>query len=479
MHIFLSYSSNDRDVADRIHLSLIAQHHDVFFDREDLSPGLEYDNRIAQEIGRTDLFIFLISPDSVRSGRYTLTELDMIQRRWAHPSQHVLPVMIRPTPMDQIPPYLKAVTIMQPAGDIPPEVADHVRRMKPPRPTWLPWAIGGIAGIGLGVAVWAASGMSTHVREASDLLQNARSLQSAGEYASSFDKILAARSHVSQSLFSTLFQRQLVQDIATQQLTIATTWLEDMHVKEGQQFSELASHLIPTLDEAIASSAGEQKADVLAHRGWADFLRSRDSGKEYTPHTFYQRALEIDPSNAYAHSMWAHWIGWTHGEIDKVREHFKAALASEKHRHYVRMMQLSALRNLNAIGDPELIHVVDDMWTNKEPLSDATIQNAASAYYFGCRPSSSDRLDKLIQALPATNQIALLRGLFLPARTAGTPYAWLEPCLAALQEKAGLKAEALETYKELKPSLPPGSMYLSDVNEAIKRLSQPTASKMK
>ena len=151
MRIFLSYSSNDRDVADRIHLSLVAQQHDVFFDREDLAPGLEYDGRIAREIQRTDLFIFLISPESLRPGRYTLNELGMVQRRWAHPSRHVLPVMVRPTPMDQIPPYLKAVTIMQPTGDIPAEVGDHVRRIKPPRPKGLLWAIGGVTGAILGI----------------------------------------------------------------------------------------------------------------------------------------------------------------------------------------------------------------------------------------------------------------------------------------------------------------------------------------
>jgi hypothetical protein len=473
MHIFLSYSSNDRDLANRIHLSLVAQQHDVFFDREDLIPGQEYDNRIAQEIQRTDLFIFLVSPEAVSHGRYTLNELGMIQRRWAHPSGRVLPVMIRPTPMDQIPPYLKAVTIMQPVGDIPPEVADHVRRMKAPRPRWVLWAIGGITAVGLIVALWATSGMSPHVREASDLLQNARSLQHAAEYASAFDKIQAARTHVTQSPMPTLFQHQLVEDIAAQQLAIATAWLDDMHVKEGERFSELVSKLLPTLDEAIATSTGAQKATRLAYRGWADFLRSRDSVQRLEPDAFYRQALAIDPANVYAHTMWGHWITWTRGSFDDAKKHFDSALAGGQQRPYVRDRQLSAMRNLNSpIGDAELVHVVHDMWVNKEPLAEETIRNAASAYYFGCRPSPSDRLDVLLQALPATNHIALLRGLFLPARTADYPYNWLEPCLAILLEKAGLNAEALETNKALKSTLSPRSMYLNDIEEAIKRLSQ-------
>lgn len=475
MHIFLSYSSNDRDVADRIHLSLVAQQHDVFFDREDLTPGLEYDNRIAQEIQRTDLFIFLISPESVRSGRYTLNELGMAQRRWAHPSERVLPVMVHPTPMDQIPPYLKAVTIMQPTGDIPAEVADHVRRMKPPRPTWLPWAIGVILGAVVGVALWAASGLSSHMREASHLLQNARSLQSAREYASAFDQILAAKTHLAQSALSHLFQSQLAQDLTVQQVSIATAWLDDMRVKEGERFSELVGRLLPTLDEAITVATGEQKATLLAYRGWADYLRSRDSGQAFSPEAFYQQALEIDPHNVYAHSMWGHWIATTHGNLVDANAHFQAALASGTQRPYVRNLEFFALKNFGGdAGNAEIIRLVHDMWTNKESVPGVAVAHAAGTYYFECRPSDY-RFKSLVQVIAASDHIALLRGVFLPARTTAVPFHWLEPCLAALQEKAGLKAEALETYKALKPTLSPASIYLNDVNEAIKRLSQPTS----
>lgn len=162
MHIFLSYSSNDRDIAEDIRLRILALQHAVFFDGKDLVPGMEYDNRIAQEIERTDLFIFLISPDSLTDDRYALTELGMAERRWPHPSTHVLPVMVRQTPMDQIPRYLKAVTILQRSGDIPAMVADHVRRIKPPRPKWAVWAISAIAVTFLSMAVWVISGKSIH-----------------------------------------------------------------------------------------------------------------------------------------------------------------------------------------------------------------------------------------------------------------------------------------------------------------------------
>lgn len=471
MHIFLSYSSADRDVANRVHLSLVAQGHDVFFDREDLTPGLEYDNRIAEEIRRTNLFIFLVSPETVSTGRYTLSELGLAQRRWKHPARHVLPVMVRSTPMDQIPPYLKAVTIMQPAGDIPAEVADYVRQIRPPWPKWVGWTIGGAAVGILAVSLWGFSGMSTHVRQATDLLQNARSLQSAGEYSSAFDRILEASAQVTQSPFSNVFQRQLIQDVTTQQVGIATAWLDDMHLKEDERFSDLAGKLLPTLDKAIANSTGEQKATLLAHRGWADFLRSRGSGRKFSPETYYQEALAIDRANVYAHTMWGHWVMWTHGKPDDANEHFKAALASGRQRPYVRALQFSAMQNLsNDVGDAEMIRVVYDMWANQEPVSETMMSRVGFAYDFLCRPSYSRRLDALAKPLQEKDHIALLRGLYRPANT-DNQYYWLQPCLAALQEKSGLNEEALATYQALKRTLSKDSIYLTDTDAAIDRLS--------
>ena len=478
MHIFLSYSSSDRDVAHRIHLSLVGQQHNVFLDREDLSPGLEYDNRIAQELQRAHLFIFLISPDSVSHGRYTLTELGMAQRKWSHPAGHVLPVLVRATPMDHIPSYLKAVTIMQPAGNIPSEVADHVRRMKPPRPAWLPWVFGGIVGTGLGVALWATSGMSPPVRAASDLLQNARSLQDAGEYASALEKILAARTHFSQSPITTLFQPQLAQDITTQQLTIATTWLDDMHVKEGERFSELAGRLLPTLDEAITTSTGALKATALAYRGWADFLRSRDSGQRFEPETFYRQALDIDPANVHAHSMWGHWITWTRGDLDEAKKHFESALANGQQRAYVRDRQLSAMANLhNDEGDGETIRIVSDMLIRKEPIPDAAKWRIRSIFTSSCGFLSRNNISKLAEVLPESALIALLRSLF-PLDSDREQAHWVQPCIARLQEHAGLNDNALESYRAIQSAYKPNEPYWNFANDAIKRLSK-TSSKQK
>ena len=109
--------------------SLADQGHDIFFDREDLLPGVAYDARIRQAIEHCDLFVFMLSPDAIDTGSYTLTEQQIAQKSFARPSGRVLPVMLRAVPYDQIPPFLKSVTLLQPDGNVAASVADAVYRL--------------------------------------------------------------------------------------------------------------------------------------------------------------------------------------------------------------------------------------------------------------------------------------------------------------------------------------------------------------
>jgi formylglycine-generating enzyme required for sulfatase activity len=129
MRVFLSYSSKDRERVEPIHLALRAQGHDVFFDREDLPPGEEYDVRIRQAIEKSQLFIFIVSPNSIAAGSYTLSELDIAEKTWADPGGKLLPVLLQPIALDHIPPYLKTVTLLEPEGNVPASVTDAVHRI--------------------------------------------------------------------------------------------------------------------------------------------------------------------------------------------------------------------------------------------------------------------------------------------------------------------------------------------------------------
>jgi TIR domain len=102
----------------------------VFLDRDNLPAGESYDQHIERAINDSDVFLFLISTDSLEAGRYTLTELTLARRKWPNPNGRVLPVMVRKTSLDQVPSYLKAVTILEPVGNITAETAAAVDRLR-------------------------------------------------------------------------------------------------------------------------------------------------------------------------------------------------------------------------------------------------------------------------------------------------------------------------------------------------------------
>lgn len=129
VNAFLSYSSPEHALAERIAYSMRDAGHSVFFDRASLPPGEGYDTRIREAIERCDLFIYLISPASVSRGSYALAELAIAKRRWASPSGRLLPVLVGEVDLDTLPPYLNAVTVLRPQGDLVPEVLEAVSRL--------------------------------------------------------------------------------------------------------------------------------------------------------------------------------------------------------------------------------------------------------------------------------------------------------------------------------------------------------------
>ncbi len=123
MKVFLSYAHEQRPIAEAISLSLSVRGYDVFFDRSTLKPGVEYDMAIQEAVETCDLFVFLISPNSLKDGGYALTELGFAKGRWKNPSGKVLPVMAISTLDSRVDPYLRAVTILYQQGNLAAEVA--------------------------------------------------------------------------------------------------------------------------------------------------------------------------------------------------------------------------------------------------------------------------------------------------------------------------------------------------------------------
>lgn len=78
MQISLSYASEDQELAEDIQLALSGAGHDVFFDEASLPPGGDYRARIAHAVKDADIFIFLISPNSVEPGTPRLNPRELL-----------------------------------------------------------------------------------------------------------------------------------------------------------------------------------------------------------------------------------------------------------------------------------------------------------------------------------------------------------------------------------------------------------------
>ena len=65
--IFISYSRRDQEFVERLRKSLAERDKDVWVDREDIGPAVEWRREIELGIEGSDIFAFVISPDALRS----------------------------------------------------------------------------------------------------------------------------------------------------------------------------------------------------------------------------------------------------------------------------------------------------------------------------------------------------------------------------------------------------------------------------
>ncbi|HET7199995.1 MAG TPA: toll/interleukin-1 receptor domain-containing protein, partial [Burkholderiales bacterium] len=217
--IFLSYSSDQAETAARIELSLKEDGHAVFRDRTSLPPGESFDAQIRQAVAASDLFVFLITRNSVSAGHYTLTELKFAQEKWGNPSGHVLPVVLEAVPSEAIPAFLRAVTILKPIGNVTAEVAGEVARMSSPwrrtlRPRRLALVI--VAASVLAGGTWLKMSV-----DAGAIVREGRLLAGSGDYAAAWSSFERAG-----------FPASLWSEVREAQEQLAMDWLD--HARSSQ-----------------------------------------------------------------------------------------------------------------------------------------------------------------------------------------------------------------------------------------------------
>jgi hypothetical protein len=333
-------------------------------------------------------------------------------------------------------------------------------------------------------AVQLVSDTRERQRQITELTAVATLQQNSGDYRASwatYQKAIDAAEPTGQlaKLTGQLSERR--QQLREAQEDLAMVWIQNLQVRSGsgESFSDLIGPLDPVINRGIASSSGVRKADLLAHAGWATFLKWRDGQRGLDPNPQYAQALEADPGNPYANAYRAHWLFWTKGDaaMTEARANFAAALASGRVRDHIRGIQLAALRNLGSAGEPEFLAVINDMRQKGEPIElETRIDIYNRAYAFACGlQDAPEQLTRLTASVPIAEQLATFQALFYGADSRGpddNPRPSADACLATLFEAAGQREPALNVWTALSEKFPPRSGHrLGDrARAAIKRL---------
>jgi Tfp pilus assembly protein PilF len=239
-------------------------------------------------------------------------------------------------------------------------------------------------------------------RRVAELREVALMQQKAGDYSAAWDSLESAlKTAESGGAVAKMMRRvdRRTQEVQLQRQDLAMTWLRDIRTSGGQTFSSIVTRILTAVDQGAAAASGQRRADLLAHTGWAYFLRSRDGPSNIDPQRSYEAALEIDPANPYAHAFFGHLISWRGGDLQKAQEHFAAALATNRERPFVRWMQLAAFRNRGSDGDLPFVVTVADMLEGGETVEADARRWALFSIQRACSGHDAELLQRLRESM--------------------------------------------------------------------------------
>ena len=444
MKIFISYASEYGDLAERLSLAFEAEGHASFLDRTRLRPGQTYNSELRDAIAVCDLFVFLVSPESVAPGSYARAELSLAEQRWRHPSRRVLPVLVAPTPFDSIPPYLAAVTLLQPQGEVTAETVAAVDRMKRwPRYLLVAATAALLAALAGGGYVWqkinAAEARRAFEVQVTQDLAAPRELCDSGSFAAAWQRL--------DELSAKYPDRR---DALDARADCAMRWLREIQVQVGKEtFTDIVGKVQPVIVSQLAGAIGTRSADLRAHLGWADYLRWRDGAADADPSSHYRRALEIDPENVYARAMWGHSLMLA-GREQSAIGHFDAAVATKRERPWVRRMQLASTTSRIGLAS-QAVRVADEMRRGNESYEPSLPGRLWFIGYSGLLfNASAEARGRFLALLPPADHLATFDWLFPGPEPTGTdPDAW-RVSRAILLTNAGKTEEARAILVEIR-----------------------------
>ena len=261
------------------------------------------------------------------------------------------------------------------------------------------------------------------------------------------------------------------------QESLAILWLDDFELQRTEKFAAISQKLVPVLTRMIAvTKQGTQRADLLARLGWAYYLQFRENASEVDPETTFKQAVDDDANNPYAHAMWGYFLLWSkyrEDYLESARKHFAAALASQRERNYVRLLQTVGLSDCRTdVCMDELLRVASEIRRDHGQMPDHPRLELFGQYYFEFGGGSQSP-QRFINLLPPAEHLATFHWLFDEIRFDRSKADQRTFYTAILQEAAGDREGALANYRLCIANDRPnsGSMW-ERATAAIKRLSR-------
>jgi hypothetical protein len=331
-------------------------------------------------------------------------------------------------------------------------------------------------GTALFALIHSAGELRDHKRVFGEQLKSGQAQEAAGDFAGAWDSFTHAETTVAdEGVFSKLLGGLSAEqrEVRTAEQDLAMAWLRNGRVPEGSQFSVIADKLVNVLTIGANNSSGARKADLLAHLGWAYFLKQRDGDESLRPETEYKEAVAADAKNPYANVFWGHWILWNHGPLNDANGRFAIALSTDRARSVVRHFQLAALANVRSDDtDAAWLRVVSDMQAGSEKI-DSSVRNEVCNRYDQALQDEA-LMQRILAHVPAARQVELLQALMQSEAISVVQKTTLSVALAESLEAAGRSQDALEAWKTVAGELKsqPHSIWSDRVDAAIKRLSR-------
>jgi hypothetical protein len=124
--VFIAHASENKDVAQDLFYALTKSGLEAYIDEKSLQTGEQFHNKLRDLILSSDYFVFLISPHSIESESYCLTELKFAEEKWVKESKGFIPVMIESVPQENLPAFIRQSNYLSPKGNVTAEVVSEI-----------------------------------------------------------------------------------------------------------------------------------------------------------------------------------------------------------------------------------------------------------------------------------------------------------------------------------------------------------------